>query len=36
MTEFKPADINVAPICIFKKTTHQILAKSNTEEEFWP
>ena len=32
MTEFKQADINVAPICIKKKK----LEKSNTEEELWP
>lgn len=38
MTEFKPADINAAPICIKKNKTSniQILEKSNTEEELWP
>lgn len=30
MTEFKQADINVAPICIFKKSLkNQILRKSS-------
>lgn len=33
MAEFIPADVNVAPTCIF---LNQVIEKSNFEEELWP